>query len=303
MSAPTGAGGGASASGPGADATAANALHCSARLAGRVVIVTGGNKGIGRGIVARLAREGARVVFTGRDEAAGRETVELAAEEWQRSVKDGPAGADGGDAVTSGIDLPAFLKADNADPADIARVVATTVERYGRIDGLVNNAATLRRETILTTDFDFLRHVLEVNLMGAIEYTKRVMEHMIELGGGSIVHIGSTHAWSGLADLFPYSIAKGGLLTLSHHIARNYASHGIRSNWVTVGWVITPGEVEVWRRNGKDEAWIEEKAKEVVPLGRLQTPEEIGAAVAFLLSDDAAQITDTELDVAGGLRV
>lgn len=282
---------------------AASDLHRSARLAGRVVIVTGGNKGIGRGIVARLAREGARVVFTGRDEAAGRETVELVKAERQRGVKDGHAGAVGDDAVTSGIDLPAFLKADNADPADIARVVSTTAERYGRIDGLVNNAATLRRETILTTDFDFLRHVLEVNLMGAIEYTKRVMERMIEHGGGSIVHIGSTHAWSGLADLFPYSIAKGGLLTLSHHVARNYASHGIRSNWVTVGWVVTPGEIEVWKRNGKGPDWIEEKGKDVVPLGRLQTPEEIGAAVAFLLSDDANQITDTELDVAGGLRV
>jgi NAD(P)-dependent dehydrogenase (short-subunit alcohol dehydrogenase family) len=278
-------------------------LHRSARLAGRVVIVTGGNKGIGRGIVARLAREGARVVFTGRDEDAGRETVELAAAEQPRGVRERRAGAAGGDAVTSGIDLPAFLKADNADPNDIARVVSTTAERYGRIDGLVNNAATLRRETILTTDFDFLRHVLEVNLMGAIEYTKRVMERMIERGGGSIVNIGSTHAWSGLADLFPYSIAKGGLLTLSHHIARNYASYGIRSNWVTVGWVVTPGEIEVWKRNGKGPEWIEEKGKEVVPLGRLQTPEEIGAAVAFLLSDDATQITDTELDVAGGLRV
>lgn len=261
------------------------ALHRSTRLAGRVVIVTGGNKGIGRGIAERLAREGARVVITGRDEAAGAETVAAV----DAQLAEGPGAV--------------FLRADNANPADIGRVVSRTVERYGRIDGLVNNAATLRRETILTTEFDFLRHVLEVNLMGAIEYTKRVMEHMIEHGGGSIVHIGSTHAWSGLADLFPYSIAKGGLLTLSHHIARNYASHGIRSNWVTVGWVITPGEVEVWRRNGRDEAWIEEKGKEVVPLGRLQTPEEIGAAVAFLLSDDANQITDTELDVAGGLRV
>lgn len=281
---------------------ASPALHRSARLAGRVVIVTGGNKGIGRGIAERLAREGARVVITGRDEEAGASTV--AAVEAQLAAVGGAPAPGPAEAAPSDIGPGAlFIQADNANPADIARVVSTTAERYGRIDGLVNNAATLRRETILTTDFDFLRHVLEVNLMGAVEYAKRVMEHMMEHGGGSIVNIGSTHAWSGLADLFPYSIAKGGLLTLSHHIARNYASHGIRSNWVTVGWVVTPGEIEVWKRNGKGPEWIEEKGKEVVPLGRLQTAEEIGAAVAFLLSDDADQITDTELDVAGGLRV
>ncbi|TVQ19103.1 MAG: SDR family oxidoreductase, partial [Spirochaetaceae bacterium] len=97
--------------------------------------------------------------------------------------------------------------------------------------------------------------------------------------------------------------AKGGLLTLTHHIARNYAKNGIRCNWVTVGWVITPGEIEVWEREKRSPEWIEEKAKEVVPLGRLQTAEEIGAAVAYLMSDDADQVTDTELDITGGLRV
>ena len=88
------------------------------------------------------------------------------------------------------------------------------------------------------------------------------MGHMMESGGGQIVNIGSTHAWSGLADLFPYSLSKGALLTLTHHIARNYAADGIRANWITVGWVKTPGEIEVWRRQGRDETWIEDKARE-----------------------------------------
>jgi NAD(P)-dependent dehydrogenase (short-subunit alcohol dehydrogenase family) len=161
----------------------------------------------------------------------------------------------------------------------------------------------MRRETILTTDFDFMQQVLAINLVGAVEFSKLAIQHMSENGGGAIVNVGSTHAWSGLDTLFPYSISKGGLLTLTHHIARNYAHAGIRCNWLTVGWVVTPGEIEVWEREGKNERWIEEKGREVVPLGRLQRPEEIAAGVAFLLSDEASQITDTELDVTGGLRV
>jgi hypothetical protein len=92
-------------------------------------------------------------------------------------------------------------------------------------------------------------------------------------------------------------------LTLTHHVARNYTSRGICCNWVTVGWVITPGELEFWTRDGKGTTAIEERARTFMPMGRMQTPGEIAAAVAFLLSDDADQVTDTELWVTGGLRV
>ena len=255
------------------------------RLHDQIIIVTGGNKGIGRGIAERLALDGAHVVITGRDEAAGDETVRFIRDE-----------LDAGGSCT-------FVRADNAAAADIRSVVGRTLETHGRIDGLVNNAATMHRETILTTEPEFLERVLRINLGGAVEYCRQVLNPMMKRGKGRIVNIGSTHAWSGLAELFPYSLSKGALLTLTHHLARNYGSSGIRANWVTVGWVKTPGEIEVWARQGKDEAWIDEKGHDVVPFGRLQTSEEIGAAVAFLFSPDADQITDTELDVTGGLRV
>ncbi|MFW5689802.1 MAG: SDR family NAD(P)-dependent oxidoreductase, partial [Spirochaetota bacterium] len=257
----------------------------TSRLDDQVIIVTGGNKGIGRGIAERLARDGARVVVTGRDTDAGAEA--------EAAIR----AAGGRDEAGT------FIAADNANADDIRRVVEETLERFSRIDGLVNNAATMRRETILTTEPEFLRKVLDINLVGAVEFTRQVMGPMREAGRGHVVMIGSTHAWSGLADLFPYSLSKGALLTLTHHIARNYARDGIRANWVTVGWVLTPGEIDVWERQGKDEAWISEKGREVVPLGRLQTPDEIGGAVSYLFSPDADQITDTELDVTGGLRV
>ncbi len=255
------------------------------RLADQVILVTGGQKGIGRGVAERLALEGAHVIVTGRDERAGRET-----ETYIRESLGASGSCD-------------FVRADNASPDDIAKAVQGVLDLHGRIDGLVNNAATMRRETILTTTPEFLEQVLRINLVGAVEYCRLVLEPMLASGAGRIVTIGSTHAKSGLAELFPYSLSKGALLTLTHHIARNYGSRGIRANWVTVGWVKTPGEIDVWARNGNDEEWIETKAAEVVPLGRLQTPEEIGATVAFLFSPDADQITDTEIEVAGGLRV
>jgi NAD(P)-dependent dehydrogenase (short-subunit alcohol dehydrogenase family) len=270
----------------------------STRLGDQVIIVTGGNKGIGLGIAERLVRDGARVVITGRDREAGRE-----AEALLRAAGANPAAPGDDRGGAAGEERCQFIGADNADPEQIRDVVASTLHHYGRINGLVNNVATMERETILTTEPEFLRKVLDINLVGAVEYARQVLLHMLDHGSGQIVTIGSTHAWSGLAELFPYSLSKGALLTLTHHIARNYARQGIRANWVTVGWIITPGEVEVWRREGKDRSWIEEKAREVVPLGRLQTPEEIGGAVAFLFSPEAEQITDTELDVTGGLRV
>jgi len=256
------------------------------RLAGQVIIVTGGTRGIGRAIAERLVSEAARVVITGRDEAAGEEAVAAA-------MRVAP--------VESGGSCR-FARADNSDPEEIRKVVADTLAEHGLISGLVNNAASMRRETILTTSHEFMQEMLNVNLVGAVEYCRLVLRHMIDRGEGSIVNIGSTHAWAGMADLFPYSISKGGLLTLTHHIARNYGTRGIRCNWVTVGWVVTPGEIDVWKHNGKNRQWIEEKGREVVPLGRLQTPAEIGSAVAFFLSDEASQITDTELHVTGGLR-
>ena len=299
--------------------------HVPDRLRGQVVIVTGGTKGIGRGIAERLALEGARVVITGRDRAAGEETVR-AVEEMVAGGAPQPASGDrspaeGGSATggRAASDTPAgnrgagdhpvsrgdcrHIVSDNADPANIRAVVDEVLGAYGRIDALVNNAATMERETLLSTEPEFLERVLRINLVGAAEFCRQVMPSMIERGDGHIVNIGSTHAWSGLEDLFAYSISKGALLTLTHHIARNYAGRGIRANWVTVGWVKTPGEIDVWARQGRDERWIERKAGEVVPMGRLQKPEEMGAAVAFLLSPDAGQITGTELDVTGGLRV
>ena len=124
---------------------------------------------------------------------------------------------------------------------------------------------------------------------------------MINTGGGSIVNIGSTHAYAGGSRLSAYACSKGALHTLTRHVAKNYGCQGIRCNWITVGWVATPGElVHAEVDDGHDAKWLEDQGHSRIPLGRLQTAEDIANSALFLLSDESCQVTGTDLHVAGG---
>ena len=249
------------------------------RLHDKVIIVTGSTRGIGEDIAAIAAAEGARVVVSGRDVRAGEAVVARIA-------------AAGGTA--------AFVAADVALAADCARLVEAAVARFGRLDGLVNNAGIFPRGTLLETDEALFDQVFGVDLKGAFFCCRYGVAAMIRGGGGSVVNIGSTHAWAGSRDLAAYGVAKGALHTLTRHIAKNYAREGVRANWVTVGWVETPGEVARVEKEGRSAAWLRERGEERVPLGRLQTGEDIAWAAVYLLSDEAAQVTGTEIHVTGG---
>jgi NAD(P)-dependent dehydrogenase (short-subunit alcohol dehydrogenase family) len=249
------------------------------RLMGKVVVVTGATKGIGGDIAALAAREGASVVVSGRDAAAGEAVAARIS-------------AAGGSA--------AFVAADVAVAADCEHLVSAAVARFGRLDGLVNNAGIFPRASLLETDEAFFDRVFGVDLKGAFFCCRFGVAAMIRGGGGSVVNIGSTHAWAGSRDLAAYGVAKGALHTLTRHIAKNYARDRVRANWVTVGWVETPGEVTRVEAEGRDAAWLRRQGEERVPLGRLQTGEDIAWATVYLLSDEAAQVTGTEIHVSGG---
>ena len=249
------------------------------RLRDKVIIVTGSTKGIGEDIAVVAAGEGARVVVSGRDAPSGETVVARIA-------------AAGG--------TSAFVAADVAVASDCARLVDTAVARFGRLDGLVNNAGIFPRGTLLETDEALFDRVFGVDLKGAFFCCRYGVAAMIGCGGGSVVNIGSTHAWAGSRDLAAYGVAKGALHTLTRHIAKNYAGERVRANWVTVGWVESPGEVARVEKEGRDAAWLRRQGEERVPLGRLQTGEDIAWAVVYLLSDEAAQVTGTEIHVAGG---
>ncbi|AZN41296.1 SDR family NAD(P)-dependent oxidoreductase [Paenibacillus albus] len=253
------------------------------RLSGKTIIVTGATKGIGRGIALKCASEGANVVVAGRSEQEGAAVI--------RDIEQ-LYGASG-----------LFVRTDVSKTEDCEQLIVKAAERFGRIDGLVNNAAIFPRGDLLNTSEELFDTVFDVNIKGSFYCSKYAVASMQETGGGSIVHIGSTNAYMGQMDLAAYSCSKGAMLTLSKHIASNFAAKRIRSNWITVGWVASDGEIELHQKMGISAADLAAMGEATVPLGRLQTEEDIAYGAVFLLSEESASVTGTELAVTGGHRL
>lgn len=249
------------------------------RLIGKVIVVTGSTKGIGRGIAISMAKEGAKVVVSGRSEDEGRNLVEEIHNLGGSSI---------------------FVKTDISKVEDCKNLIEQTKKHFGRIDGLVNNAGIFPRGSLLETEEDLFDEIFDVNIKGAFFCTKYAISMMIRNNGGSIVNIGSTHAFGGSFDLAAYSCSKGALYTLTKHIAYNYARYNIRANWITVGWVVTPGEIERVYKQGHDEEWLRMQGEKYIPMGRFQTPEDIANGVIYLLSDESEQVTGADIHITGG---
>ncbi|MEK8129819.1 SDR family oxidoreductase [Paenibacillus filicis] len=253
------------------------------RLRDKVIVVTGGTRGIGRGIAFNAASEGATTVISGIDPVEGRQTAEDIAKATGATVY--------------------FLHGDLRSEEACERLIEVTAARFGRIDGLVNNAGIFPRGTLLETTEELYETIFAVNMKAPFFCSKYAIESMMRTGGGSIVHIGSIHGHKGSEDLAAYACSKGALLTLNRHIAGNYGKYGIRSNWITVGWVATEGELELHQSRGADLHELQEFARTHIPSGSMQTAEDIAHGVIYLLSDQAAQVTGSELKISGGLGV
>lgn len=248
------------------------------RVQGKVAIITGAGSGIGRAAAELLAREGAKVVVANRSPEKGEETV--------RHIR-----AAGGEGM--------FIQTDVSREADCARVVDQTVETFGRLDVLVNNAAIYPRSTLVETTLEFWREIMATNLDGPFLMCRQAVPHMIQSGGGSIINVGSGNGLCGGANLTAYSVAKGGLLTLTRNIAAAYNRQGIRANYLIPGWVLTDTERVVQAREGHDADWLEANAANLAG-GRYSTPEDGAFAILFLASDDSAFVSGTILNTDGG---
>src|SRR5687767_14542166 len=221
------------------------------RLRGKVAIVTGAGTGIGRGIALAFAREGAAVVVANRNEENGRETV--------RQI-----GAAGGRAI--------FHRTDVSKDADCVAVVRAAIENYGALHVLVNNAGIFPRGTLEETTEELWDRIFATNLRGPAFLCKYAVPEIRKAGGGSIVNLGSTNQYTALPNLFAYSCAKDGLLTMTRNLARALAPDMIRVNIVNPGWVITEGEIVVQAQEGRDAGHLAEMGK-TLPFGRHQVPE------------------------------
>lgn len=236
-------------------------------LAGKVCLVTGSTAGIGFEVATRLAAEGAHVVTTGRrDEGPG----EL------------------------------HVAADLTEPGAPDRIVSTAVERFGRIDGLVNNAGgTEIRKLAELTDDDW-QQSFELNLMTAVRTTRAALPHM--QSGSAIVNVSSTAAKRPSLGMPDYSVLKAALLSYSRLVADLHAADGIRCNAVTPGptatgaWLGAGGLAE--QQGDRDEVLAKVAAGR--PLGRLAEPGEIADVIVFLLSERAGYVTGAAWSVDGG---
>ena len=243
------------------------------RLADKAIIVTGSTTGIGRAIAARCVEEGARVVVHGRDRKRGEEVV--------RSL---------GDRAVLAIE-------DLADPDAPGRIVQAAVGAFGRLDGLVNNAAFVVRSDLRSTDAALFDRVIATNLRAPFLLIKAALPHL-ETAGGCVLNIGSLNAYSGESNLLAYSVSKGGLLTLSRNLASVlYEHHQVRLNHFNVGWVLTENEYRYKIEDGLAEDWPERVPAEHVPSGRMTRPEEVAGAAVYWLSDESRPFNGIVIDL------
>jgi NAD(P)-dependent dehydrogenase (short-subunit alcohol dehydrogenase family) len=247
-------------------------------LENKVAIVTGGAKGIGLAIGRRFAAEGARVVLADVNEDAGSRAV-------------GEVGA---------LGAVRFVRCDVGEASDVENLVAATVQSWGGIDVLVNNAGIVHAADFLeVSEADFDR-VLRVNLKGAFlvaQAAARQMVTQVEAGGppGAIINMSSVNAVFAIANQVPYSISKGGVNQLTKVMALALAPHGIRVNAIGPGSIMTDMLASV-----ATDAAARRRVLSRTPLGRIGEPDEIAAIAAFLASDDASYVTGQTLYADGG---
>lgn len=241
----------------------------------KVAIVSGGTYGIGRGITLVLAAQGYRVIAFGLNTRQVGSAAENGAHGTQAELDQRGLTAD-------------LLEADVSNATDVQRVADFAITRYGRIDGLVNNAGIHPTGTILETTEEMWDQTFSVNLKGMFLCARAVLPHMIAQGGGAIVNIGSGSGW-GRAGLIAYSASKSGVFGFSTALARDHLRQRIRVNVVVPG----GGPVTGMTEGRKD---LDQFALETVA-GRNTTPEDVAHAVAYLLSDGAVNVTSTVITV------
>jgi NAD(P)-dependent dehydrogenase (short-subunit alcohol dehydrogenase family) len=245
------------------------------RVEGKVAIVTGAASGIGRATARLLAQEGAAVVVADVDPEGGEETA--------RQIRE-----DGG----SGL----FARTDVSRSEDVQQMVATTLERFGQLDILHNNAywAPLYRPLVDTAEEEWDR-TLDVTLKGVFLGCKYAIPPMIERGGGVIVNTASTAALVASPQFAAYMAAKGGVVTLTRSVAMDYGPSGIRCNAVCPGLIETPATAPVLA-DPERRQWLTSK----LLVGRIGRPEDIARAVVYLASDESSFMTGQTLVVDGG---
>lgn len=251
------------------------------RLDGKRIMITGAAQGIGLAMAEAFAREGAALLLLDRDEALLVEAAE---------------------AIRAGGARVAAVRADITDAAAIADAVALARREIGEINALVNNAGVnVFAEPLASTDEEWAR-CFDINLKGAWNCCRAVLPDMIEKGGGVILNIASTHAFTIIQHTFPYPLAKHALLGMTKSLGLEYAAKNVRVNALAPGYVATQKVIDYWNSFPDPEAAKAETMR-LHPGGRIASPQEIAMAALFMISDECPFMNATCLTVDGGLSV
>jgi len=244
------------------------------RLSNKVILITGSYTGIGQAIARLCVKEGARVVLNGLNDTLGKEMIEELGEDF---------------AVYQTIDItkkeaPSIL-------------IEKAISAFGKLDGVVNNAALIEPSTIETTSLDYLERMLAVNTLAPFAIIQSALPHLSK-EKGCIVNIGSINSWCGEANLLAYSISKGALMTMSRNLGDSLMrEHGVRVNQINPGWVLTENEKVNQKKQGKVDDWYKKLPNTFAPAQRIFEPKEIAEGVIYLLSDHCGPVSGQVLEL------
>ncbi len=245
------------------------------RLKDKTVIITGAGNGIGRATAILFAKEGANVVVTDINE----EAVIHTSEEIKKC---------GGNSL--------YIHHNIALETEWENVIAKTLDQYGEINILFNNAGTFLIKPLIETTFDEWQNVMNINVTGTFLGLKYVLPVMMKQNGGSIINNSSTAGLMGSVGVSLYGTSKGAIRSLTKHVAMEYAPYNIRANSIYPGFVNT----DMMKYRGKVDETNENQQSKGVPLGRIGFPEEVARTVIFLASDESSYTTGAEFVIDGG---
>ncbi|MFM1655247.1 SDR family NAD(P)-dependent oxidoreductase [Brevibacillus sp. B_LB10_24] len=248
------------------------------RLATKVAIVTGAARGIGEAIAKRFAEEGARVVVTDLRETG---------EDTAKAICD-----TGGEAV--------FFKCDVSQAEEVRNLIAFTIEKYGKLDVLCNNAAVNIPGSVVDLEEEVWDRTMEINVKSMFLTGKYAIPEMIKAGGGSIVNMASANSFVAEPLLSAYVASKGAILMLTKQMALDFAQNNIRVNCICPGWVDTTfNDAHAELFGGREK--VLESIRDIQPIGRTILPREIANVALFLASDEASAMTGSAVVPDGGV--
>lgn len=242
-------------------------------LAGKVILITGATNGIGQAVARRCVEYGAQVVIHGRDQTR----AECVVQELGNTAS--------------------YVLGDLAEPDVPAQLIAKAIDRHGRLDGLVNNAAYMHRGQLPDVSQESFDQVLAINTRAPLLLAKEALPYLLK-SEGSVVGVGSVNAYTGERSQLIYAMSKAAHATMSRNLADTYAYYRVRFNHLNVGWVLTDNEYALKQSEGFGPDWPDRVAgSPSVPSGRMTKPEEVAQHIAFWLSDQSRPISGSVVDL------